>query len=420
MTWLLLAFGLLSLAATVTALVRVRRPVALGFFVMVTSWLTGEYPLFHVVWQAIVAGVLAFAGALDEWPGVVGAIALALSWVGLVVVRVGQRRARPTAETALQAGLGDGWIDQLSPDARSRLRTRPERTQMLLPFRNDRTGIAVERDLPYGDHRKRNLLDVYRPERGGEGAPVVVQIHGGGWMIGHKRQQGMPLVHRLAANGFVCVSINYRLAPRSHFPDQLIDVKRAIHWTREHIAEFGGDPATIILTGGSAGGHLAALAALTPGRAEYQPGFEDADTSVAACMPFYGPTDFTDSAGVRGRLSDYEVFLRHTVMPGTRRDEPELYEQMSPLTHVHEGAPPFLIVQGTLDTLVWKEENRVFADRLRSVSAQPVVHWEVPGAQHAFDWYHSRRSAAAVDTCERFAAWVVATADDRALDLPDD
>lgn len=96
----------------------------------------------------------------------------------------------------------------------------------------------------------------------------------------------MPLIHRLVANGYVAVSINYRLGPKYRFPDQLIDLKRAITWTRARIAEHGGDPTRIILTGGSAGGHLATLAALTPNDPRYQPGFEAADTSVTACMPF--------------------------------------------------------------------------------------------------------------------------------------
>ena len=85
----------------------------------------------------------------------------------------------------------------------------------------------------------------------------------------------------LAAQGWVCVAINYRLAPRDPFPAHIVDVKRAIAWIREHIAEYGGDPSYLAITGGSAGGHLAALAALTPNDPAYQPGFEDADTSRA-------------------------------------------------------------------------------------------------------------------------------------------
>ncbi len=103
----------------------------------------------------------------------------------------------------------------------------------------------VERDIAFTEHGKRGLLDIYRP-RGGvpSGAPVLLQVHGGGWTIGKKDQQGLPLMKHLAAKGWVCVAINYRLAPRDPFPAQIVDVKRAIAWIREHIDDYGGDPST--------------------------------------------------------------------------------------------------------------------------------------------------------------------------------
>jgi acetyl esterase/lipase len=281
---------------------------------------------------------------------------------------------------------------------------------MLLPFRFPRDGIEITRELRYGE-ANRNVLDVYRPtaaEWSGRSLPIVLQVHGGGWMVGNKAQQGQPLLSRLVPTGFVGVSVNYRLAPGAVFPAQLIDVKRAIAWVKEHVAEYGGDADRIVITGGSAGGHLASLAALTPNAPEYQPSFEDVDTSVMACIDFYGPSDFTDRLGVRGRLSSYEVFLSRVVMPGKLADHPELYAAMSPVEHVNPSAPPFLIVQGELDVLVWREESEAFAGELAAVSDQPVVYWEVPGAQHAFDIFNSRRSAAAVDVSERFAAVVEA------------
>lgn len=407
-SWLLFILGVLSLGATFTALVRLQRPAAFGFFVMMTSWLTGEYPGLHLALQAVAAVLLVNADGLQDALGVVGLVALAISWVGLGVVLIVQTRARPSAGRALRATLGDDYLQRLPSERRAALRSHVPVAIQLLPFHNATAGIVRERNISYGDHPKRHLLDVYRPESSNGPLPVVIQIHGGGWVIGHKRQQGMPLVHRLAGNGFVAVSINYRLGPKYRFPEQLIDVKRAIAWTREHIAEYGGDPNLIILTGGSAGGHLSALAALTPNQTEYQPGFESSDTSVTACMPFYGPTDFTDGDGIRGRMDAFEIFLERTVMPGSMKDVPDLYRSMSPINHVRPDAPPFLIIQGRLDVLVWREENRRFAELLAEVSHAPVVYWEVPGAQHAFDTFNSRRCAVAVDACEQFADWVVA------------
>jgi acetyl esterase/lipase len=406
-SWWLVILGLSSLLATASALFRIRYPAQTGVLVMFASWLVGEYPLFHIVAQALVAALL--SGGADETRGTIGLAAYCVSWIGLVIVRLVQTQARPTAERALREGLGDGYLDELAPGRRAVLRTRRPRGLALLPHYFDKSGLLFTKNVPYGPAR-RNRLDVYQPRSAEAPLPVVLQIHGGAWIVGHKAQQAQPLLHRLASNGYVCVSVNYRLAPKSKFPDPLIDVKMAIAWVRTHIAEYGGDPDLIVLTGGSAGGHLAALAALTPNDPVYQRGFEAIDTSVAGCMPFYGPFDFTNRFGIRGPTSSLELLLKRTVMPGTLRAHPDLYEAMSPIGHVNPDAPPFLVIQGTIDVLVWREEARVFAEHLAAASAHPVVFWEVPGAQHAFDTLNSARSAVAVDTCERFVGWVVAQA----------
>ena len=111
--------------------------------------------------------------------------------------------------------------------------------------------------------------------------PAILQIHGGGWVIGDKREQGIPLLGHLAANGWVGFNANYRLSPGATFPDHLVDCKRAMAWFREHADEHGGDPDFLCVTGGSAGGHLTALVALTANDPRYQPGFEDVDTTRA-------------------------------------------------------------------------------------------------------------------------------------------
>ena len=122
----------------------------------------------------------------------------------------------------------------------------------------------------------------------------MIQVHGGGWIAGSRLEQGIPLLNHLAANGWIGFAVDYRLSPRATMPEHVIDVKRAIAWVRAHADELGVDPERIALTGGSAGGHLTALAALTADDKALQPGFEDADTSVAAAVPFYGIYDFTD------------------------------------------------------------------------------------------------------------------------------
>lgn len=404
---ILFLLALMSLWATFVSLVRVRHPQFLSFPIMMTGWLTGEYPLFHLVAQALVALVLVVLGALGEPLGWIGLAVYAVSWAGLAYGRRVLDQARPTGQAALEEGLGAGFLDTLDPRRRTQLRASFEPGLTRHPLRFDATGVRVLSDIAYGEHPKRNLLDIYVPETVAEPLPVVLQVHGGAWITGHKVQQAQPLLHRLARSGYIGVSINYRLGPKSRFPDQIIDVKRAIAWVRDNIADHGGDPATIVITGGSAGGHLSSLAALTPGEPSWQPGFEDADTSVAACIPFYGPPDFRDRHGIRGRLASLEPFLSRLVMPQKLKHDPDLWDMVSPITHVGPHAPPFFVIQGENDVLVWREEARAFVDELRAASKEPVVYWEVPRAQHAFDTFNSHRSAVAVDMVEQFLGWVV-------------
>ena len=93
---------------------------------------------------------------------------------------------------------------------------------------------------------------------------MLIQIPGGGWSLNDKRGQAYPLMTRMVELGWICVSINYSRSPRNAWPAHIVDVKRAIAWVRANIADFGGDPEFIAVTGGSAGGHLSSLAALTP------------------------------------------------------------------------------------------------------------------------------------------------------------
>jgi len=176
-------------------------------------------------------------------------------------------------------------------------------------------------------------------------------------------------------------------------------------WIRLHGAEYGADPNFVIVTGGSAGGHLAALLALTANDPAFQPGFEDVDTSVAGCVPLYGVYDFLDRNGFGGNQS-LVPFLKNVVMKCSPVKERERWEQASPLDRIHAGAPPFFVIHGTHDALVPVEEARHFVQRLREVSRNPVVYAELPGAQHAFEIFHSPRCRHAVLAVERFCEQV--------------
>ena len=130
--------------------------------------------------------------------------------------------------------------------------------------------VKVERGVVFHSEEKRRVrLDIYRPAArvpDGERLPAVIQVHGGGWILGSRAEQGIPLLNHMAANGWIGFNVDYWLSPRATLPEHVIDVKRAIAWVREHADELGVDPERIAITGGSAGGHLTALAALTAGR----------------------------------------------------------------------------------------------------------------------------------------------------------
>ncbi len=270
--------------------------------------------------------------------------------------------------------------------------------------------MSAIRKLPYHPGGKRFELDVFQHRDKPTGAPVVLQIHGGGWVIGEKEQQGVPLMMRMAARNWVGVSMNYPLSPRARWPEHLVAVKRAIAWIREHGHEYGADPSFIAVTGGSAGGHLAAMAALTADDKSLQPGFEEVDTSVQACVPHYGVYDFTDEDGTRASKLRLDRLVRRYVMAADAR-YPDDYRAASPLFRVNADAPPFFVLHGSNDTLVPVADARAFVAKLRDTSKNPVAYAEIRGAQHAFDIFPSIRSAHVVRGVERFLEWTKATAD---------
>jgi acetyl esterase/lipase len=256
--------------------------------------------------------------------------------------------------------------------------------------------MEVTRNIDYqGDGARRHRLDVYAPKGVEGGAPVLVYVHGGAWVIGDKREQGRPMMFELVARGWVCVAINYRLSPAATWPDHIVDVLTAIAWVKAHIAEYGGDPSFVALAGGSAGGHLAALAALSAGDPAFQPGFEDADTTVDACIPIYGVLDMTADRATSGKYGPgLRILLEHRVFKKKLREHRAEFEAASPLHRIHEGAPPFLVLHGTHDTLVPVAVPRAFVPALRAVSRNPVAYVELPMAQHAFDVTASPRTSA--------------------------
>lgn len=247
-------------------------------------------------------------------------------------------------------------------------------------------------------------LDVYaKPQLAN--APTLVYVHPGSWMRGRPGRQARAMFHRLAARGWVVLDIRYPLSPDATFPEHLIGVKRALAWARDGGTGYGIDPARIAISGGSSGAHLAALAALTSDNKALQPGFEDEDTSVAACVPFYGIYDLL----VRNPTRYDWPFIAKVVMKAMVAEAPDLYALGSPIDQVHRDAPPFLVIHGEFDSVVLPAESEHFVAALRDHGVD-TGYFEVPGAQHGFDAIASLRTRAVANMC---VDWLEATVESR-------
>jgi acetyl esterase/lipase len=375
------------------------RQAVVSFF---AGWLTAELALHHIAFQVAVTLLFAAAGALEHAPARIGLVIALVYWIALGFAYFRGANAEDEIEAALVEGLGADYRGRLRPEVAANLRDAVDWRQVALPFRMRHPDVERIRDVRYERVRGLDLkLDVYRPRSRPSGCPVLFEIHGGGWILGSKNEQGIPMMLRMAAQGWVCVSADYRLSPHATFPDHVVDLKKALAWIRTHVAEYGGDPEFVVVAGQSAGGHLASLVALTANRAEYQPGFEGVDTSVAGCVSFYGVYDFTDRH-LLWPNPELARLLEQKVMKASIDEDREAYEKASPMSWVGPDAPPFFVIHGDRDTLVPVAEARRFAHDLRAVSASRVVYAEIRGAQHAFEIFPSLRGELVLAGVERF------------------
>lgn len=383
--WVYLAVSVNGAIHTLTAFRPPRRSRVLFLWSFFASWITIEAAPYHLLLQVLATGLFGARGAFRTRQGRFGLAIMLTSWAGLAA----SIRRSFAAREEIREALRDLPAFDDQPEAGR---------------------VEVRHDVVFaepGGHRLR--LDVHLPADpppAGRRRPALLQVHGGGWVIGFKDRQGQLLMRQLAAHGWVCFNADYRLSPKATFPDHLVDVKAAIAWIREHADEYGVDPDFVAITGGSAGGHLSALAALTPNDPRYQPGFEAADTSVRAAVPFYGVYDFTNRNGVWPEET-IPWFLAPIVMKTTPEESPEAYAAASPIDQIRADAPPFFVIHGDLDVLAPVEDARDFVARLRAVSRQPVYFLELRGAQHAFETFASIRANAVVDAAARFldAVW---------------
>jgi len=242
-------------------------------------------------------------------------------------------------------------------------------------------GVTFESGIEYSNPDGQHLqLDIARPSVGSGPFPAVVCIHGGGFRAG-KREGYDTLCQTLAANGYVAITVTYRLAPKYQFPAAVHDCKAAVRWMRANAEKYHIDPARIGVTGGSAGGHLAVFLGVTQGVKQFEGdgGNLDQSSDVACVVNVYGPSDFTKSYG--------KSVDAHEVLPlflgGNLEQAKAKHIQASPLYWVTPAAAPTLCIHGTEDKYVALEHSEWLVEKLSSHAVEAEL-LTLPGAGHGF------------------------------------
>lgn len=239
----------------------------------------------------------------------------------------------------------------------------------------------------------RNMkLDIYKPKSSNGPVPVIFFVHGGGWAIGTRRIIE-PAFVRQVKRGYALVSISYSLSNKASWPVQIHEVKAALRWVQAHAHAHGLDPQRVVAAGGSAGAHLAIIAALSgPGELEGDLGEQGTSTEVRAVIAFYPPTDLM-GIYAKGRLGRRSVTALLGGHPGKKS---EALEQATPATHVRADAPPIYIVHGTIDHVVPYTHATALLQTVQSVGGD-VELVTLPGVAHA-DWrFNSGKALAEVE-----------------------
>ena len=222
-------------------------------------------------------------------------------------------------------------------------------------------------------------MDIYRPTQRPAGRiPVLVYVHGGSFVGGDKRKgSGVGDIPAMVARGYMVAAINYRLAPTYYFPAPLEDVKCAIRYLRANAAQYGLDAERIGIWGGSAGGHLAAMAGLTGDGEDFvKGGYADQSSGVAAVVDMFGPSDLA------GDFNWLQTFLLGRAF-GTTDKRAAILARASPVNYVSAHTPPMLIMHGDQDDVVPVSQSYTLYERLRAAGA-PVELAIVKNANHNF------------------------------------
>ncbi|MGN5119023.1 alpha/beta hydrolase fold domain-containing protein [Aeromonas sp. 55A] len=259
-------------------------------------------------------------------------------------------------------------------------------------------------DVPYANRSAAQKMDIYLPDQWQASYPVIINVHGGAFFGCDKMDnQLVPALYGLQ-KGYAVANINYRLSPEARWPAQIHDLKAAIKFVRAHAKQYSFDPDRIILMGGSAGGHLVALAGVSADVKELEDatlGNQDVSTRVQAVISWYPPINFLtmdaqwkqiDIAGQPHSTEDsFESFLMRKQITQVAAAE---MATTNPETYIRQDAPPFMIQHGYLDDTIPRLQSQEFAAKLaRAIGSDKVEYNLLMQAKHADDrYFHSRNN----------------------------
>lgn len=250
-------------------------------------------------------------------------------------------------------------------------------------------GIAWDFDVPYiKDGDKAQRLDIYYPEQPATAPlPLIVHIHGGGWMGGNKYPCD---ARRMTTQGYIVASVEYRFSQTAKFPAQVQDCQAAIRWLRANAQHYHIDVEKVGVMGGSAGGHLSALVGVTGGKHVFAPigGNEEQSDAVQCVCDIFGPKNFGSVMEQAEKDKNVKNVFKfntpsdpYSELIGANLSDKEKTAAVSPITYVDKNSPPFLILHGTHDALVPFAQSEEFATAMEKQGRQVWLQ-KFPGAGH--------------------------------------
>ncbi len=385
-----LAYLLSGLSLLMSILLLIKPKVSVGFM---------------VIWLPLVAGALSpfwaiigLSGAIIGWLNqALWSVPMGIVGAGTMIIYIWRCTRN---HGGFEKAFGADWLDQIQPQ-QARLMVQRRWTFYLKMKASPET--SWEQDIPFwtipGTDRQL-LCDIWYPVNGKASGLAFIYLHGSGWAALDKDFGTRPFFRHLVGQGHTVMDVAYRLIPEVDIYGMVGDAKRAVAWMKTNAERFGVNPGKVVLGGGSAGAHIAMLAGYTPEHPEFTPkDLSNIDLSVTGIISYYGPADLVEGykhynikefppvqfgVKVEGKDAFRNTGRTDILLGGHPEEVPEIYELANPGTHVHQGSPPTLLMQGNMDFLVPLEGTINLYKKLIE-SGVPAINVVFPLTEHVFD-----------------------------------